>query len=292
MKNLTFIVLLIISVFFSNRLFAQARPDSSKLCRIETYDGNEFVGLVEAEDSVQIVVETTLLGKVTIPRTSIKTMTWQKTSNIKAGKLWFENPQSTRYFWSPNGFGLKKGEGYYQNIWVLWNQASVGVTDFFSIGAGTIPLFFFGGTATPVWIVPKFSIPVVKDKFNIGAGAIAGTLLGENASFGIVYGMGTIGNRNSNATIGIGYGYANGNWATKPIVTFSGMTRVSSRGYLITENYFIGIGESNQVIISAGGRSIIKKAAIDYGLFMPLSTGIDRVIAIPWLGFTVPFGKK
>ena len=211
---------------------------------------------------------------------------------MKAGKLWFENTQSTRYFWSPNGYGLKKGEGYYQNIWVLWNQASIGVTDYFSVGAGIVPLFFFGGTATPVWIVPKFSIPVVKDKFNIGAGAIAGTLLGEGTGFGIVYGLGTLGNRNNNVTLGVGYGYAGGDWAKKPMITFSGMARVGQRTYILTENYFISTVEENVVILSVGCRSIIKKAGIDYGLFIPVVSEQESFIAIPWVGFTMPFGKK
>jgi hypothetical protein len=245
-----------------------------------------------SEDSVNVVLETALMGKVTIPRTSIQSITWLKPSSLKSGKLWAGNPQSTRYFWSPNGYGLKKGEGYYQNIWVLWNQASVGVTDYFSIGAGIVPLFFFGGTSTPVWITPKFSIPVVKDKFNLGVGALAGTVLGEGAGFGIVYGLGTVGNRNNNVTLGFGYGFVDGEWAKKPMITLSGMTRVGPRGYLLTENYFIGTSDESLLIISAGGRTITKKGGIDYGLLFPISSEIGTFIAIPWLGITIPFGKK
>jgi len=58
--------------------------------------------------------------------------------------------------------GLHKGEGYYQNIWVFWNQASFGVTENFSLGFGIIPLFLFGGEAgqySPIWVVPKLSYP-------------------------------------------------------------------------------------------------------------------------------------
>ncbi len=292
MKNLMLLFLILFFGLTATTAFSQEQPDSSKLCRIEIKDGNEFIGLMAAEDSINVILETKLLGKVSIPRTSIKTLTWLKPSNMKAGKLWSENPQSGRYFWSPNGYGLKKGEGYYQNIWVLWNQASVGITDYFSVGAGIIPAFFFSGASTPVWIVPKFSVPVVKDKFNLGAGAIAGTVLGEGTGFGIVYGLGTIGNRNNNLTLGFGYGYAAGEWAKKPIITLSGMVRTGPRGYLLTENYFINSANLSLVLISVGGRTIIRKVGFDYGLFMPLSSDIGRFIAIPWLGFTVPFGRK
>jgi len=292
MKNLIPFSLILFFCMSATTVFSQAQPDSSKLCRVEIKDGNEFVGLMASEDSVNVVLETALMGKVTIPRTSIKSITWLKSTSLKGGKLWSENLQSTRYFWSPNGYGLKKGEGYYQNIWVLWNQASVGVTDYFSIGAGIVPLFFFGGASTPVWITPKFSIPVVKDKFNLGVGALAGTVLGEGSGFGIVYGLGTVGNRNNNLTLGLGYGYAGGDWAKKPMITLSGMARVGPRGYLLTENYYISTVDATLLLISAGGRTVTKKAGIDYGLFFPISSDLGTFIAIPWLGITLPFGKK
>lgn len=289
LAKFTFIVILI----FTTRLaFGQTQPDSTKLFRVETVDGNEYLGLMISEDSLNIILDTKTLGKVNIPKTSIKKSTNVVPSSVKGGKLWFENTQSGRYFWAPDGYGLKKGEGYYQNIWVLWNQASYGVTNYFSIGAGIIPLFFFGGSPTPVFITPKFSIPVVKDKINMGVGAIAGTLLGEeNTGFSLIYGLSTFGDRNANVTLGLGYGYAGGDWASRPVITLSGMGRVGAKTYLLTENYYFGSDEESVVLLSAGGRSIIKKAAIDYGLFLPVSGEMDVFIAIPWLGFTVPFGK-
>jgi hypothetical protein len=45
-------------------------------------------------------------------------------------------------------------------------------------------------------------------------------------------------------------------------------------------------------MLSMGGRSIIKKISLDYGLFIPLSSDMDGFVAIPWLGLEVPFGKR
>lgn len=293
MKNLLRLSFFSIVFMLANLAYGQVQPDSSRMVKIETLDGNDYLGILLAEDSLKVEIETSILGKVTIPRTSIKVMSHVQTAEIKAGKLWAKNTQSTRYFWSPNGYGLKKGEGYYQNIWVLWNQASVGVTDYFSIGAGMLPLFFFGGTSSPVWVVPKFSIPVVKDKFNLGVGALTGVVLGEeNAGFGLVYGLGTVGNRNNNLTVGLGYGYAAGQWGKVPVITLSGMARVGPKGYLLTENFFIANGEDYITLISFGGRTLSKKAGIDYGLFIPLTSQQETFIALPWLGITIPFGKK
>lgn len=261
------------------------------LFSVETIDGNQFMGEIIEEDALSIRLKTQKLGEISIARNDIKTLQKVEFQQVKDGKYWFPNPQSTRYFWSPNGYGLKKGEGYYQNIWVLWNQFSYGLSDNFSIGGGLIPTFLFGGP-TPVFATAKFSIPIVKNKFNVAGGAIAGFVVGESdIGLGILYGLGTYGSPDANVTIGMGYGYAGGDWSQSPMINFNGMFRISSRGYIITENYVISGAGETVVLISIGGRSILKNVALDYGLIIPF-TGYGVEFAFPWLGFTVPFGKK
>ena len=263
------------------------------LISIETVDGNEFVGEIIEENPLSIVLKTQKLGEITISKSDIKSRKEVDIQQIKDGKLWFTNPQSTRYFWSPNGYGLKKGEGYYQNIWVLWNQCSYGVTDNFSLGAGIIPGFLFGGASTPIFGTAKFSIPIKKDKINLGGGAIFGTVLGEeNTGLGIFYGLTTFGSPDNNVTFGMGYGFAGGEWASSPIVNLNGMFRITNRGYFITENYYISADGENLIVLMLGGRWIIKKAALDYGLVIPAGADIGTFVAIPWLGFTIPLGNK
>ena len=45
-------------------------------------------------------------------------------------------------------------------------------------------------------------------------------------------------------------------------------------------------------MISGGGRYVFKKLALDFGGFLPVAEGIDRIIVLPWLGINVPFGNK
>ena len=254
-------------------------------------DGNEFIGHIVSQDTSILVLQTDKLGILTFNKSDIVRITPIKPESLKEGQYWFENPQSARYLWSPNGYGLKKGEGYYQNIWVLFNQVSYGLTINFSIGAGIVPIFLFGGGATPVWITPKFSIPVVKDKFNLGAGALVGTVLGESETgFGLLYGLATAGSRDMNVSLGIGYGVTGSGWGKSPLITLSGMARTGARGYLITENYYMNIDGDAIVLLSAGFRWVIKKAGLDFGLVIPREEGLS-FIAIPWLGVTIPFGK-
>ena len=271
---------------------AQVSKDSTNLVRIITIDGNEFVGEVISSDSLKIYIKTRNLGEIGIPFEEIKSKEDIKAEKLRDGKLWFPNPQSTRYFWSPNGYGLNKGEGYYQNIWVLWNQFAYGISDNFSIGGVIIPTFLFAGAETPVFGTLKLSFPLEKEKLNLGLGGIFGTVLGVSESgVGIIYGLSTFGTPDNNISFGLGYGYAGGEWAQSPMININGLFRVSSRGYFITENYYINAGGEGLVLVSLGGRWIIKRAALDFGLVMPVGD-IGEFIAIPLLGFTIPFGNK
>ncbi len=240
-----------------------------------------------------MVLQTESLGEIRIPQNSIKTRTLLK-QVVKVGNdIWLPNPQSSRYFWAPNGYGLEENTSYYQNIWILYNQFSFGLTNNFSLGAGMLPLFLFAGGSTPIWIVPKFSIPVEKDKFNLGTGAFLGTIIGEDTGiFGLLYGTATIGSRDKNVSFGMAYGFADGDWLNVPVINVSSMIRTGPRGYFITENYVITAEGETVVLLSAGGRSIIRNVGLDYSLWIPLGFEMDTFVAIPFLGITVPIGRK
>ena len=293
MKTRHFLLPFLVLIFLlqARESYSQESNDSLRLWVIDTEDGNSFLGSIAAEDSSFIVLLTDTYGEVHIPKNQIKKKKELIQKELVEGEYWFENPHDTRYFFMTNGYGLEKGEGYYQNTWILFNQFSYGATRHFSLGAGVVPLFLFAGTATPAWITPKVAIPLAKDKINLSAGMILGYLLGEDFGFGIGYGALTVGNRDANLTLGAGWAYADSQWAEHPTLTLSGMTRVGKQTYLLTENYLIGAGGSSFGLISAGGRSVQKKLAIDYGLVFPIGADIGSFIAIPWLGIAVPFGN-
>lgn len=284
--------LLIMMMFCCQLLTAQIQADTN-IYHLETSEGNSYQGKIIEQDSQKVVFQTVKLGAINVMRKDIKTLYIIDNKKIKNGKYWMDNPQSTRYFFSPNGYGLKGGEGYYQNVWVLVNSFAVGITKNISIGGGVVPLFFFGGGPTPIWVTAKISLPIEKHKVAFGAGVLAGTVIGEeNTGFGIFYGIGTIGSKDNNISLGLGYGYAGTNWTKSPIINLNFMFRTGPKGYFISENYYISTGEGSLVLISAGGRLIIKQAGLDYGLWIPFYSDMDVFVAIPWLGITIPFGNK
>jgi len=268
---------------------AQNSQDTTKY-QIETVDGNEYIGTILNQTQETIRIKTDKLGEISIPQTEVKKITQLAVVQSKDGAYWLDNPQSTRYFWAPNGYNLKAGDGYYQNVWILFNQVVYGFTDHFSGGIGAVPLFLFAGASTPAWITAKFSVPVVENKFNLGVGALMGTVIGEeNTGFGILYGITTFGSKDKNLNIGLGWGFAGGEMAKNPTVNISGMIRTGAKGYFITENYFIGTPDEFVVMMMVGGRRIIKRTGLDFGVVIPIAEDMGGFVAIPWLGFTIPF---
>lgn len=264
---------------------------------VETIHGNVFTGKITSQKIDSLQINTNELGQLTIHTNQIKRKKVIKQKQIKGGQLWTDNPQSTRYFWSPNGYGLIKGEGYYQNVWVWFNQISYGFSSNFSIGLGLMPNFLINGP-TPIWITPKFSLPLIEEKINIGGGMLLGAIAStnteidtKNANFGIAYGVFTIGSKDANITIGSGWGMASGNWAEEPVITLSAMARLTKRGYFLTENFYLPIDNQGLLLLSFGGRTVWSKSSLDYGLFIPFVEEMGTLIAIPWLGFVIPFGN-
>lgn len=252
-----------------------------------TQEGNEYYGLLISDSSTYIELKTETLGLINIHKKHIKSIQTLKVDKSNPNRLWPENFQATRYFWQPNGYGLEKGEGYYQNIWVFFNQASYGITDYFSMSVGTIPLFLFS-TETPLWIVPKVSLPVIEDILNIGVGVMAGTIVGvKESSFAIPFGVATYGSKDYNLSIGVGYAILAGEISESPLITISGMSRISRRGYLVTENFIISDNGSAVGLMMLGGRTVMPKLSIDYGGVIPINMGDSFIL--PWLGITIPF---
>jgi hypothetical protein len=288
-------LVIIIHLLWASNLIAQEvniPTDTTQLMSVETKDGNVYVGYFRGIENGRMIVETTRLGRISLLKEDVKSIRPVTSAQMVNGQIWFENPHYTRYFFNTNGYGLRKGEGYYQNTWIFYNEVNYGFTDNLSVGVGVLPLFLFGGAPTPVWITPKVSIPIIKDKVNVGAGGLFVFVLGEEdvEPFGIAYGQMTLGSRDRNFNIGVGYGYAGGEWAAAPAISIGGMYRTGERFALVTENYFFDAGDTNILLLSGGGRVLLRRLAIDVGLVVPTATDAG-LIAIPWLGLAVPFGK-
>jgi hypothetical protein len=295
MKNRSKILYAVVFLFFLltlNKVSAQVNSDTTRY-QIITKNGNKYTGKILGSDSAHVKIRTLELGEITMLKKNIKTIENVTGINQHRELQSGNHPQNTRYFFSPNGYGLKKNQGYYQNVWVMVNNFAYGLSDNFSIGGGLVPMFLFAGSPTPVWVTAKMSFPLEKNKLNMGVGALMGTVLtSEEGShgFGMLFGLATVGSKQKNVSLGIGYGYAGGHWANSPLVNFNAMVQIGKKGYFITENYLVIIDRDAMVIISAGGRQMINRVGIDYGLIIPLTSDMGSFVGMPWLGLTIPIG--
>jgi len=214
----------------------------------------------------------------------------------REGASWYRNPHPTRYFFATNAFGLSGGEGYYQNVWfLLLSSVHYGVFDHLSVGAGTAPIalpaYLSKGSTLPVWGRAELSVPSPQKYLHLGGGALFGRLLGNGEAVGgLLYGSGTVGTRDHNVTLSVGYRHAEGDLTSTPRITVSGMTRIRRSVYLITENRF-WLSEDDRRLVSGGVRWTSEHGAVDVAWFRDLSRPQTLFAGIPWLSVTLPFGR-
>ncbi|GAB4251270.1 MAG: hypothetical protein Tsb0034_30270 [Ekhidna sp.] len=256
---------------------AQEITNDTITYHIKTKDGNQYFGKILSRKDGVIEFQSTNIGKVFIYEQEVEFIEEYNPNK----KIWDEHFQSSYYFLFPSGYGLKKGEGSYQNIWILFNTVNYGVSDYFSIGAGTIPIFLFGSSTIPVWITPKLSIPISKDFSNVTFGSIIVTGGGDVTGFG--YGQLTLGSRNANLSLG----FSNNIFGdfTGSFFMLSGSLRVGEKFYLLTENYV----QDDDSFMLLGGRAMIGRSSIEFGIARDNDW---EFIGIPILGVTLPLHKE
>ena len=301
MKNLTQILLITLLVCITSNAFGQKTNirypvDSTKIYKIELNDGSTFFGNILQEDSINIIMRTSLMPKIEIPITKIKRIDELDESNLKNGVYWFRNPHATRYLYGPSAFNLKKGEGYYQNSYLILNSFNIGITDNISIGGGLELFSTFGslsdGSFDPIFfITPKVGFEIT-EKFHAGVGVLYANIpsfdSGGRSGFGIAYGIGTYGTLDHNITGGLGWGFVEGQFSERPIITVSGMTRIAKKTALVTENWFIP-ADNYYTIFSYGIRFFSENMAVDLAFINNADIASVFIIGIPYVSFVVKF---
>jgi len=219
-------------------------------CIIETVNGTSYFGEIQGLTEGILTIRSTLMGSFEIHANTISKISSAEAYVNRRGSTWFANPNATRYFFAPSAIPLKKQEGYFQNAYLLANSVNVGITNNITIGGGVvIPLLFY--------VTPKVSFKAAKN-FHLGAGLLftQSFISDFGLSAGIGYGLATYGSYEHNFTIGAGYGYARFDKEYRttpmPIITINGMTRISKKLSLVSENWLIPRAGYNKEIITNG----------------------------------------
>ncbi|RDV14629.1 hypothetical protein DXT99_13240 [Pontibacter diazotrophicus] len=268
----------------------QAQTSPPQRWIVETNDGSVFQGTYLGQSEAGIRLLTESAGEITIPMSAVKNFRILDERNFRNGVYWFENPNATRYLFSPSAYSLRKGEAYYQNTYLVLNSFNYGVTDRFTIGAGFELISTFSGE--PIFfITPKYTFPI-SENWNAGAGVLyANAAIEDFSGLGIGYGIVTYGNRDNNVTLGVGFGYVDDEVSGEPVINLSGMKRVGRKVALVTENWFVPAG-GYYGVYSYGLRFMGERITVDFAFLNNPDIASEVVfIGVPYLDFVVKFGK-
>jgi hypothetical protein len=287
---MTIVVLVTTTTLQASALRTKLQPPPEGYQQIiELDDGSVLVGrVIEADTSV--VRFHTEHGEARIQLDRVVAIRNVPLPSFKKGVYWYSNPNRTRLYFAPTARMLKRGEGYFCDYYLFFPGVAVGVTDFFTIGGGMSLLPVDNLADQMFYITPKVGIST-GEHFSIAAGAlvvgIPDWMESEDPStIGIVYGVGTAGNLDYSFSLGVGYGFEDGDMADKPAVMFGGEVRLGRRASFVSENWIMP-GVDN-VLVSYGIRFFGEKIAVDLALVNVLGT--EAVIpGVPYVDFVWNF---
>jgi hypothetical protein len=281
-----------LSIFAQKKQEKTDSTDKKLTVAVETKDGSRFVGKFIERRADTVVLQTESMGLIYLAESQIKSI--DEVGKIKEGSSnpsWFRNPYATQGVFFPTGIGLKKGEGNYQNLMVGLNSVQYGITDNFSIGGG-LEIISLVSTGSPlaVYIEPKLSYSF-SNNWHVSGGVYlfgSGSNFSSNSFiFTLPFANLTYGNRDNNVTLGT-YFSTQGN-QSEPLVLIAGHVRAARKFSFVGELYIA----DDSVLITLGGRYMTETFNLNFGLFSPGIIDPDvGIFAIPYIGFTIPFGHK
>jgi hypothetical protein len=229
------------------------RTPEGRVVQLVLRDGSTLNGRV-VEVTPTIVRFVSSIGETTIPRSSIVSVRLVALTSMHDGDVWPEDPSRTRLFFAPSGRMLRSSEKYFSDAYVFFPSIQVGVTDQFTIGGG---MSLFPGVSLDeqiYYLTPKLGL-YSSPNVNVAVGALlAGAqVISDETPVGIGYGVVTLGDENTNATIGSGFGFSRGNTSSTAVLMLGGSTRVSRSIALVSENYLTTERDAS-VLLSGGVR--------------------------------------
>lgn len=304
LANLSFRVLrgliltLIAFSFLQETVIAQANisGEISKIYQISLFDGSTFTGKLLSITDNEVIIESGSLTEIRLKKISIKSMTQVSAFDQKKSGVWFPNPNPSKYLLGNSAIPLEKNTGYYQNTWIFFNSFSYAFTKNFSVSGGfEIISLLAGGDGPFVYFInPKVSFKVADNFYAGGNILFASTIrnIGDFGGLGTLNAFGTYGNKNNNITAALGWGFADGEFSSKPLLTISGMVRASKRIAFVSENWLVpGASDKGGYygVFSYGIRFIGEKTSIDLAFINNPDIASDIIIGIPWLDFVINF---
>jgi hypothetical protein len=308
MKKHSFLLFFLFFIFL--KCFSQNPQDSVKkaekpiLIVAELKQGSTLRGKLVERRGDTLIIDVDNIGLIKLPMSQIKNI--DEEGNAPKYNIIYEtqvtNKYANRTLLAPTAIDNGK-VGEYNNYYLFLNHVSGGLTNNIRMG-GLAIIVPDGGILAAV--TAKFSYDI-NDIFHVSAGGMAGGVISEDTKISMVYGLGTLGNKEKNITLGIGGMRTDGEWDSKPVVLISGMYRIASNWSLTGEfftfkrqfrtfpssSFTPSFSFSRINTVNIGAKYFTNRVAINFGFFVLNSDFLDiDVIPLPILGVSVPLDKK
>ena len=219
---------------------------------------------------------------MTIPRVQI-----QRIESVAGERFERRDPNLSRLLFAPTARPLPHGAGYFAVYELFFPFVAVGIRDVVTLAGG---MSLIPGLPNQIlYAAPKVTF-YRKSSVQVGAGALVGTSTRFDHSAGMLFGIVTVGGSHRSFTAGAGFGYADTEFSTRPVLVIAGEYQVSNFIKLLSENYVIP-GYADAIFLGGGVRFFGEKLSADLALItLPvlLAEG-DAFPFIPWLGFAYNF---
>lgn len=278
MKSIMTIFFTILLLFCFENVSAQT--DTTASYRITLYDGSELLGNIKSENDSSLIFVTKSGLELNLNWNMIKDKEIIEGEWI--GDTFFgSDPNSTRLLFSPTGRTLPAGKGYFSAYEIFFPFLAIGITDFITLAGGMT--LFPGAEEQIYYVAPKIRV-LHFENLDLSAGVLFCHI--DEEDFGIFYGVTSIGTDRASLTLGLGWGFVNGETADNPVIVLGGELQASKSIKFITENWIPP--NSDLAIISFGIRFFGTHLAADFGLMRPTSE-MSGFPFIPWIGFAYNF---
>lgn len=250
-------------------------------------DGQQLRGTLVGRDASGITLELEGGARMVVPEASIARI---EVGRPGQGAVRGEDPNRTRYLYSPSGFMLRTGEGYVSQTELLVTSVAIGVTEFLTVGVGTSVPFLFVDDGVNVLGMVKVGGSVGE---HVHVAAVGQTLwlpgVDAGTTGGLLLATVTFGTPDAHVGFSAGPPFVTGteeNAVGDVLLSISGNYRVSERIALVSENWILPAAD-NAYITSGALRFIGQRLSVDAGLVF-----VDgATVPLPWLDFTFNFGR-
>jgi hypothetical protein len=201
----------------------------------------------------------------------------------------------TRLLFAPTARPLRRGEGYFSDLELLFPGVTVGLTDHLSIAGGMSVIPGLGVADQAFSVAPKLGFQL-SERAAVAAGALYAAVPGDDdfGDFGIAFGVVTLGGRRRSLTVGAGVAVADfsDGRETAPLALVGGAVTVSPRIALVSENWLVlnGEVELGQQPIGLAVRFLGDRLSADVG-FVTVPAALADGAVVPWVSVSYRFGR-